>query len=43
MTNEEILQGLFDNTLVGNAPAVKELTSRGSPRTWARRRCSTTR
>ena len=28
MTNEEILQGLFDNTLVGNAPAVKELTER---------------
>jgi methylmalonyl-CoA mutase cobalamin-binding domain/chain len=29
MTNEEILQGLFDNTLVGNAPAVKELTEQG--------------
>ena len=24
MTTDEILQGLFDNTLVGNAPAVKE-------------------
>ena len=29
MTNEEILQGLFDNTLVGNAPAVKDLTNEG--------------
>jgi len=29
MTNEEILQGLFDNTLIGNAPAVKELTEQG--------------
>src|SRR3954453_10508959 len=29
MTHDEILQGLFDNTLVGNAPAVKELTEQG--------------
>ena len=29
MTNEEILQGLFDNTLIGNAPVVKELTIEG--------------
>jgi corrinoid protein of di/trimethylamine methyltransferase len=29
MTNDEILQGLFDNTLVGNAPAVKDLTNEG--------------
>ena len=29
MTYEEILQGLYDNTLVGNAPEVKELTERG--------------
>jgi 5-methyltetrahydrofolate--homocysteine methyltransferase len=29
MTHEEILQGLYDNTLVGNAPEVKELTERG--------------
>jgi corrinoid protein of di/trimethylamine methyltransferase len=29
MTNEEILQGLFDETLVGNAPAVKDLTNEG--------------
>ena len=29
MTHDEILQGLFDNTLVGNAPAVRELTELG--------------
>jgi len=29
MTTDEILQGLFDNTLVGNAPAVKDLTNEG--------------
>ena len=29
MTNEEILQGLFDDTLVGNAPSVKALTEEG--------------
>jgi 5-methyltetrahydrofolate--homocysteine methyltransferase len=29
MTNEVILQGLFDDTLVGNAPSVKELTEQG--------------
>ena len=29
MTHEEILQGLYDNTLVGNAPEVKELVERG--------------
>ena len=29
MTHEEIIQGLYDNTLVGNAPEVKELTERG--------------
>ena len=29
MTNEEILQGLFDNTLVGNAPEVKDLVNTG--------------
>jgi corrinoid protein of di/trimethylamine methyltransferase len=29
MTNEEILQGLFDDTLVGNAPSVKALTEDG--------------
>jgi len=29
MTSDEILQGLYDNTLVGDAPAVKELTEQG--------------
>jgi len=29
MTPEEILQGLYDNTLVGNAPEVKDLTNAG--------------
>jgi 5-methyltetrahydrofolate--homocysteine methyltransferase len=29
MTHEEILKGLYDNTLIGNAPEVKDLTNRG--------------
>jgi methylmalonyl-CoA mutase cobalamin-binding domain/chain len=29
MTEEEILKGLYDNTLIGNAPEVKDLTNRG--------------
>jgi methylmalonyl-CoA mutase cobalamin-binding domain/chain len=29
MTHDEILQGLFDNTLIGNAPEVKELVNQG--------------
>jgi 5-methyltetrahydrofolate--homocysteine methyltransferase len=29
MTTDEILQGLFDNTLIGNAPVVKDLTNEG--------------
>ena len=29
MTTDEILQGLFDETLVGNAPTVKDLTNQG--------------
>jgi corrinoid protein of di/trimethylamine methyltransferase len=29
MTEEEILKGLYDNTLVGNAPEVKDLTNQG--------------
>ena len=28
MTHDEILQGLYDDTLVGNAPSVRELTER---------------
>ena len=30
MTPEEILQGLYDETLVGNAPRVLELTQQGA-------------
>jgi len=29
MTHDEILQGLYEETLVGNAPAVKDLTNAG--------------
>jgi methylmalonyl-CoA mutase cobalamin-binding domain/chain len=29
MTHEEIIQGLYDNTLVGNAPEVADLTNQG--------------
>ena len=29
MTHEEILKGLYDNTLIGNAPEVKDLTNTG--------------
>jgi methylmalonyl-CoA mutase cobalamin-binding domain/chain len=29
MTDEEILKGLYDNTLIGNAPEVKDLTNQG--------------
>ena len=29
MTEEEILKGLYDNTLIGNAPEVKDLTNHG--------------
>jgi 5-methyltetrahydrofolate--homocysteine methyltransferase len=29
MNQEEILKGLYDNTLIGNAPEVKELTEQG--------------
>ena len=29
MTEEEIIKGLYDDTLVGNAPSVKELTNKG--------------
>jgi methylmalonyl-CoA mutase cobalamin-binding domain/chain len=29
MTHDEILRGLYEDTLVGNAPSVKELTERG--------------
>ena len=43
MTHEEILQGLYDNTLVGNAPEVKDLVEPRASRTSSSpRRCSTT-
>ena len=29
MSHDEILQGLYDNTLIGNAPEVKDLTNKG--------------
>jgi methylmalonyl-CoA mutase cobalamin-binding domain/chain len=29
MTEDEILKGLYDNTLIGNAPEVKDLTNQG--------------
>jgi methylmalonyl-CoA mutase cobalamin-binding domain/chain len=29
LTHEEILRGLYDNTLIGNAPEVRELVERG--------------
>jgi 5-methyltetrahydrofolate--homocysteine methyltransferase len=29
MTHEEILQGLYDNTLIGNAPEVRDLVNEG--------------
>ncbi|MBI3537172.1 MAG: corrinoid protein [Chloroflexi bacterium] len=29
MTNDEILKGLYDNTIIGKAPIVKELTEQG--------------
>jgi 5-methyltetrahydrofolate--homocysteine methyltransferase len=29
MTHEEILQGLYDNTLIGNAPEVRDLVNNG--------------
>ena len=44
MTHEEILQGLYDNTLVGNAPEVKDLVERRASTTGSSpSRCSTTR
>ena len=44
MTHEEILKGLYDNTLIGNAPEVKDLTEQGARRrTSSPSRCSTTR
>ena len=41
MTTEELLGQLYDQTLVGNKPAVLELTNPGWPWASARRRCCT--
>ena len=44
MTHEEILRGLYDETLVGNAPAVLELTNQGlEPTAWGPRPCCSRR
>ena len=43
MTPEEILQGLYDETLVGNAPRVLELTNEALALAWSRSPCSSTR
>ena len=43
MTHEEILKGLYDETLIGNAPEVKDLVTRASQRASVASRCSTTR
>ena len=43
MTHEEILQQLYDDTLVGNAPAVKDGVERASRTTSSPSACSTTR
>jgi 5-methyltetrahydrofolate--homocysteine methyltransferase len=42
MTHDEILQGLYDHTPVGDAPEVKELVERGLGDGWSPSRCSTT-
>ena len=42
MTHDEILQGLYEKTLVGNAPEVKELVQQGLEDEDPSR-CSTTR
>ena len=44
MTHDEILKLLYEETLVGNAPAVKEGVEKGlEDGHGARARCSTTR
>ncbi len=44
MTHEEILQLLYDETLVGNAPAVQDgVNGKGSTRASSPSGCSTTR
>ena len=43
MTHDEILQGLYDDTLSGTSPRCGELTTWAWPRAWSPRRCSSTR
>ena len=43
MSHEDILKGLYEQTLVGNAPEVLALPTRVWPRAWGRRRCCSTR
>ena len=43
MTPEEILKGLYDNTLIGNAPEVSDLVEQGLADGLAPRGFSTTR
>ncbi len=42
MTPDEILRTMYDETLVGNAPRVLELTNEALAWTWSRSRCSST-
>lgn len=42
MTPDEILQGLYDQTLVGNGPAVLDLTHQALDGAWSLARCSST-
>jgi hypothetical protein len=41
MTREELISQLYDETLVGNRPAVLDLTNQGLPPVSALRSCST--
>ena len=43
MTHDEILTLLYEETLVGNAPAVKDGVEQGSPTASIPSGCSTTR
>ena len=43
MTHDEILQLLYDETLVGNAPAVADGVNQGLATTSSPSACSTTR
>ncbi len=43
MTDEEILQLLYEETLVGNAPVVGRASTTGSSRAWRPNACCSTR